>query len=107
MCETADCIALPFRLSGVTRRIGGVARSAGTTIAVGDESSRNPRIGRNAISPRSGATTRAKVLWCRLRGTSAWPACPWVPRGLVTHGYCCSGATRRGIETSDPLELTV
>src|SRR2546421_11520103 len=29
-----------------------------------------------------------------LRGWFVLLFCPWVPRGLVTHGYCCFGATR-------------
>src|SRR5438105_2452969 len=29
-----------------------------------------------------------------LRGFLTLSSCPWVPRGLVTHGYCCFGATR-------------
>ena len=36
-----------------------------------------------------------------LRGTSHDARDPRVPRKLVTHGYCCLGATRLGKQQSD------
>ena len=70
-------------------------RSIRTTVAVGDESARNPRISINPSRAASGATRRATHhVVTPLRGFFVLSSCPWVPRGLVTHGYCCFGATR-------------
>ena len=70
--------------------------ASATTVAVGDESSRNPRINANADEPRSGATRRAiRAVVPLLRSLSVFPSCPWVFRRLVTRGYFCFGATRQ------------
>ena len=67
-----------------------VARSAKTTAAVGEESARNPRIIPDANALRSCATTRAiPDMVAPLRGSSLDSHEPWVPRRLVSHGYCC------------------
>ncbi len=72
-----------------------MARSAKTTIAAGDESSRNPRSTAIANKPRSGDTRRANHnVVPPLRGCFPLSEIPGVPRGLVTPGYCCDGATR-------------
>ena len=79
-------------------RISGRAASA-TTVATGDESSRNPWIIGAASEPRSGDMGRAVVTL--LRSLFVLLFCPWVPRGLVTHGYCCFGATRLFMRESE------
>src|SRR6266404_4377524 len=67
-------------------------RSIRTTIAVGDKSARNPRIGIIRAKPRRNE--RAHDVVTPRRGFFVLSSCPWVPRGLVTHGYGCFGATR-------------
>ena len=78
--------------------------ASATTIAVGDESPRNPRMLRNPSAPRSGATDRAiynvvvpTTRHTRIRELSVGSSF------LVTHGYCCFGATRQCIAVSDQL----
>ena len=67
-----------------------------TTVATGDESSRNPWITATAREPRSGGTRRtARAVVPLLRSLSVFPSCPWVFRRLVTRGYFCFGATRQ------------
>src|SRR5438046_2501092 len=81
-----------------TRMLRIQARSAKTTIAVGDESARNPRSVSIRAKPRSGATGRATHNFLTpLRGFFVLPSCPWVPRGLVTHGYGRSDATHPSV----------
>ena len=66
--------------------------ASATTIAVGEERTRGSDAGgtcRVAAQPTQadgagGAATRHVRVF----------AVPWVPRRLVTHGYCCVGATR-------------
>ncbi len=69
--------------------------ASATTIAVGDESPRNPRIAAIANEPRSGSTRRAKSHVVPLRSKSIPSSRPWVPRRLVTHDDCRFGATRQ------------
>src|SRR2546430_11462266 len=68
-------------------------RGIRTTIAVGDESARNHGQDDKTEKPRSGVTTSCVArLVAPLRGFARIDSDPWVPRRLVTHGYCCSDA---------------
>ena len=58
----------PLRSKGIAGRPALVARSANTTIAVGDESARNPRITGRAIKPRSGSTKPERCSCSEVRG---------------------------------------
>ena len=116
-CETqqAGCPRYPMHAARFVVRLVHSQRqqqrprrgASATTIAVGDESSSNPRINACARKPRSGGTRRATPdVVTPLRGLSVLPSCPWVPRRLVTHGYCCFGATRlRNCEAMQPPSL--
>ena len=39
-----------------------------------------------------------------LRGSAHGARDPWVPRRLVTHGYCCFGATRHRSRESGQIK---
>ena len=65
-----------------------------------------------AVSDATGTTARIAVCRtalesCATRRRHAPPvlADPWVPRGLVTHGYCCFGATRRTLRIQESVYL--
>src|SRR5205823_5607561 len=52
------------------------------------------------------------MLWRRYAAFFVLSLCPWIPRRLVTHGYCCFGATRPmqrtvGLFPEDGITLTV